>query len=324
MSHTNQTQHYQLPQYVGTDILNPLTDTNEAYQKIDETMYNVSQEAGQASSEVAQAVATVEAMNQRVAVVENEATELASGVEQTRLMLAEPFNALKSGGYKTGDYVIEDNKLYKFIKPHMGAWSASDVEEISVTDVLKIAQNMIAPYFVATEHYEAGAWVIYDNKLYVFTADHDGAWVGTDVDEIDIGYAVDRIEGTLHYPTVADLEVVCGYTSDNKPVYRKHFSGIVTAYTDSNNRRAFNMFSMNNNESLIKAYGTVKTYRDDGTMVSESIFPVTQVLDDMSTFYMCSVILKQRGDVFRGWTDVVVSSNITKVEFDIIVEFVKS
>lgn len=41
MSHTNETPNYGLPQYVGTDILNPLVDTNDAYEKIDTALKNI-------------------------------------------------------------------------------------------------------------------------------------------------------------------------------------------------------------------------------------------------------------------------------------------
>lgn len=48
MSHAGQTLHYQLPQYEGTDIINPLVDTNDAYEKIDEAIYNVADAAATA------------------------------------------------------------------------------------------------------------------------------------------------------------------------------------------------------------------------------------------------------------------------------------
>jgi len=36
--HTNSTEYYNLPQYTGNDIINPLVDTNGAYETIDTTM----------------------------------------------------------------------------------------------------------------------------------------------------------------------------------------------------------------------------------------------------------------------------------------------
>ena len=52
MAHTNQTAHYHLPQYVGTDIINPLTDTNGAYETIDTAIYEVGQTASGMASDI--------------------------------------------------------------------------------------------------------------------------------------------------------------------------------------------------------------------------------------------------------------------------------
>ena len=52
MAHTNQTAHYHLPQYVGTDIINPLTDTNGAYEAIDTAIYDVGQTASGMASDI--------------------------------------------------------------------------------------------------------------------------------------------------------------------------------------------------------------------------------------------------------------------------------
>lgn len=41
MSYTNKTLHYELPQYVGTDIPSILTDLNDSYEAIDEAIYAV-------------------------------------------------------------------------------------------------------------------------------------------------------------------------------------------------------------------------------------------------------------------------------------------
>lgn len=53
MSYTNQTPHYHLPQWVGSDILNPLTDLNAAFEDIDEAIYEVGEAAGSESAKVA-------------------------------------------------------------------------------------------------------------------------------------------------------------------------------------------------------------------------------------------------------------------------------
>lgn len=52
MSHSSSTAHYNLPQYAGTDIINPLTDTNDAYEKIDTALYNQGQSAAAVESDI--------------------------------------------------------------------------------------------------------------------------------------------------------------------------------------------------------------------------------------------------------------------------------
>lgn len=51
MSSTNKTTHYELPQYVESDVFNPLVDDNDAYSKIDTALYNIADaEAGNTAS----------------------------------------------------------------------------------------------------------------------------------------------------------------------------------------------------------------------------------------------------------------------------------
>lgn len=56
MAHTNETAHYHLPQYVGTDIINPLDDTNKAYEDIDTALY----EQGESIASVGDRVTDIE------------------------------------------------------------------------------------------------------------------------------------------------------------------------------------------------------------------------------------------------------------------------
>ena len=134
MSHTNETTHYQLPQYVGTDILNPLVDTNGAYQTIDETMYNVAQTATQASADAQQASEDVATYDARITQNATDITSTQTSVGQTRKMLANNFSAVTN--YTKGQFVIYDNKLYRFVNNHSGAWSASDVDEVQIGEFL--------------------------------------------------------------------------------------------------------------------------------------------------------------------------------------------
>lgn len=52
MAHTNSTPNYELPQFVGSDILNPLTDLNGAFSDIDTDMKNIADAAGAAGDGV--------------------------------------------------------------------------------------------------------------------------------------------------------------------------------------------------------------------------------------------------------------------------------
>ena len=45
MSATGHTTYYNLPQYEGFDVINPLVDTNDAYQKIDTALHTIEESA---------------------------------------------------------------------------------------------------------------------------------------------------------------------------------------------------------------------------------------------------------------------------------------
>lgn len=50
MAHTNQTQHYNLPQFIGSDIPSWLVDVNQAYTAIDTAIYEAKNTADVASN----------------------------------------------------------------------------------------------------------------------------------------------------------------------------------------------------------------------------------------------------------------------------------
>lgn len=58
-------------------------------------------------------------------------------VTKTQAMIAQPFDANKSGGYAVGDIVTYADKLYKFTSAHSGAWTGLDVEQVDVVDVIE-------------------------------------------------------------------------------------------------------------------------------------------------------------------------------------------
>lgn len=52
--HTNNTSHYNLPQFIGSDIPNPLTDWNDSMQDIDTAMYEIKTQADEIAADIVQ------------------------------------------------------------------------------------------------------------------------------------------------------------------------------------------------------------------------------------------------------------------------------
>ncbi len=217
MAHSRETEHYQLPLYDGTDIINPLTDFNNANEMIDETMYNVAQRAASAEQSAQQSAGVVHDYDERVTEAENTAQNAGIKADNTMNMIAEEFNPLKEGGYAIGDMVIYNQHLYSFINPHTGAWDASDVKEQPIGEALEdtIAQakveiqralteaiatiaaqmvrvdntqKMIGEPFDAEKEggYEKGDIVTYADRLWMFNEDHSGVWTGVDVTQTSV------------------------------------------------------------------------------------------------------------------------------------------
>lgn len=136
MSHSRQTEHYHLPLYNGTDIINPLTDFNDANSAIDEAIYDANENAADAKSVAETAAGAVSQYDARISAVEAGMSGFDGRVDATQLMIAPAFNPLKSDGYNEGDKVTFEDKFYVFTRNHSGAWSASDVDEITVAEVL--------------------------------------------------------------------------------------------------------------------------------------------------------------------------------------------
>lgn len=63
MSYTNQTQHYGLPQYVGTDVPAWLTDVNSAFAAIDQGMNAAKTQADSAATAAGQAANDIMSIN---------------------------------------------------------------------------------------------------------------------------------------------------------------------------------------------------------------------------------------------------------------------
>ena len=213
MSHSNETLHYGLPKYVGTDIINPLTDFNDANDIIDEALFNANEASASAVEKAEGAVQEVGTYDERIAEAEQHSANAIIKAQNTEDMIAPEFDPMKQGGYQIGDSVIYNDKLYSFINPHTGAWDAGDVkvntiteavegtieageeaireevqdalEEIaSQTEKVTATQKMIAEPFNPDKEngYDAGDIVTFADKLYKFTQHHIGAWTGLDVE----------------------------------------------------------------------------------------------------------------------------------------------
>lgn len=218
MSHSRQTEHYDLPLYNGTDIINPLTDFNNANEAIDTAVYNANQRSVQAETTANEAKDIAEGYDSRVTQAIQTANDAMTLANNTQDMIADDFDPMKQGGYQVGDFVIYNGVLYRFINAHTGAWDASDVqvspvlidaiadvvdegkqaieeaveeaeEEIAgQTEKVTKTQAMIAQPFDANKSggYAVGDIVTYADKLYKFTSQHSGAWTGLDVEQVDV------------------------------------------------------------------------------------------------------------------------------------------
>ena len=101
MSHSRQTQHYNLPLYNGTDIINPLTDFNDANDAIDTALYNANQSASDANTKADTAVEAVAGYDTRITQAETKADNALTKNSDTEKMIANQFDPLKDGGYAT-------------------------------------------------------------------------------------------------------------------------------------------------------------------------------------------------------------------------------
>lgn len=218
MSHSRQTEHYNLPLYDGTDIINPLTDFNNANEAIDEAVYNANQRSVQAETTAEEAKDIAEGYDARVTQAIETANSAMTLANNTQDMIAEEFDPMKEGGYKVGDFVIYNGVLYRFINAHTGAWDASDVQASPVlieaigevvdegkqdiadaveeaeqeiagqTEKVTKTQAMIAQPFDENKSggYAVDDVVTYADKLYKFTSAHSGAWTGLDVEQVNV------------------------------------------------------------------------------------------------------------------------------------------
>lgn len=156
----------------------------------------------------------IEALSSRVDTVTNEVAKVSGA-------LADGFSA--STAYAIGDVVTYQNELYKFKAAHAaGAWSASDVDKVTVEDLIDAnatvtdtaitnIDNSIADGFNAASAYAVGAVVMKDNKLYQFTSAHTAGdpWSSSEVSEVSVAELVDDAEPESLTPEqIAALEAL--------------------------------------------------------------------------------------------------------------------
>lgn len=137
MSHSRQTEHYGLPLYNGTDIINPLTDFNNANEAIDEAIYDANSRSANAIETATQAKETATQAEEAIATYDARIEAVNDKANSAQQMLADEFNPLKDGGYKVGDIVRYDNQLYEFVNQHSGAWDASHVKVVNIVKVIE-------------------------------------------------------------------------------------------------------------------------------------------------------------------------------------------
>ncbi len=72
MSSTNKTTYYGLSQYVGTDIINPLTDFNGDNEKIDTALHNIAEAAGSSAADITALTGRVTTDEGKITALENQ------------------------------------------------------------------------------------------------------------------------------------------------------------------------------------------------------------------------------------------------------------
>lgn len=90
----------------------------------------------------------------------NKSNEAVNDLMNRRIRIAEPFST--SVSYNIGDYAIYDDQLYRFTAAHVGAWSVSDCEVVSITGIIDSLGSMAevddAPSDGKTYGRKNGAW----------------------------------------------------------------------------------------------------------------------------------------------------------------------
>ncbi len=334
MSHSRQTDHYGLPLYNGTDIINPLTDFNDANEAIDTALYNANQSASSANTKADSAVAVVEGYDTRITQAETKADNALTKNGDTEKMIANQFDPLKDGGYAIGDSVIYNDKLYTFINPHTGAWDAGDVVNQPITDAVKstiaegkaeieqetqealdviatqtqkvtATQKMIAQPFAIDVSYGKGVIVTYADKLYKFTSNHIGAWTGTDVEEISVASEIQRVDeyyaNHLRTRLVATINTEAGITWET--LWRRIREKMLEVLGDETHTFV-----------VLLSFGNEDATEYDGLYSASHMIQGQTVRKAQNSFYVQGVYISADGSVIQCERLTVTTTGVTATD----------
>lgn len=203
MSFTNETTHYGLPQWIGSDKPTYLVDQNNAYQKIDAEIYNANTTAGAAQTAAEGAVATAGAASStaadaltaaqtasttadsalteaQTANTNAQAAQTAAGAAQTAAQAAQEAAAGNSITnlapaydptitYAVNDLVTADGKLYKCIvavtSPEQFDINKWDDVTTSEVYTIKTVTNTGNIIDITTASSDINITNVYDNSL---------------------------------------------------------------------------------------------------------------------------------------------------------------
>lgn len=103
MAHTNQTEHYNLPQFVGSDIPSWLVDVNQAYTAIDSAIYAAKNTADVASNTAGSASTVAQDAKSAAEVATTTANSVKAIAEGNTLQIAEVYK--KAGNWILGQVI---------------------------------------------------------------------------------------------------------------------------------------------------------------------------------------------------------------------------
>ena len=200
MASTNQTTHYNLPVYSGSDIAS-WTDTNTPFADIDSAIYTAAQTAASAASDVSNLSGTVSNHTTSISDINTDisALQLADTNMDTRVGTIET----TVGGHTTSIATNASN-----ISSNANA--ISDIEE-DITDVESTNH--------ASKAYAVGDTLIYDHDLYEVTAAisiGDTLAIGTNIVKTNI----ETLFQDLVRPQYISLTAAAGATITHNETYK--------------------------------------------------------------------------------------------------------